>query len=86
MNDEKIDVRVTASGQVLQVLVYSKRADHIEVVIGAGVHSVRCSLTPTRTGQAYSGSAMGREIVYERSRAQVEGDIARTASRGDYRR
>jgi copper homeostasis protein CutC len=86
MNEEKIDVRVTASGQVLQVVVYSKRADRIEVVIGSGVHNVRCDLVPTRTGQAYVGSAMGREIVYERSRAQVEGDIARTASRGDYRR
>lgn len=86
MNDEKIDVRVTASGQVLQVVVYSKRADRIEVVIGSGVHNVRCDLVPTRTGQAYVGSAMGREIVYERSRAQVEADIARTASRGDYRR
>jgi len=86
MNEEKIDVRVTASGQVLQVVVYSKRADRIEVVIGSGVHNVRCDLVPTRTGQAYVGNAMGREIVYERSRSQVEGDIARTASRGDYRR
>ncbi len=41
MVEEKIKVRATASGQVLEVVVYSKRADRIEVVVGAGVHSVR---------------------------------------------
>ena len=56
------------------------------MVVGAGVHSVRCDLLPTRTGQAYSGSVMGRELVYERSRAQVEADIAKTASVRDFRR
>lgn len=86
MNDERIKVRATANGQVLEVLVYSKQADRIEVVIGSGVHSVRCELKPTRTGQAYAGSAMGREIVYERSRADVEADLARAAKRGDFRR
>ena len=77
VNDEKIKVRATESGQVLEVVVLTKRADRIEVVLGAGVHSVRCELTPTRTGAAYVGSAMGREIVYERSREQVAADIAR---------
>jgi copper homeostasis protein CutC len=87
MVEEKIKVRATTSGQVLEVVVYSKRADRIEVVIGSGVHNVRCELLPTRNGQAYAGSAMGREIVYERSRAQVEADIARSAiGTRDYRR
>ena len=87
MIDEKIKLRATASGQVLEVVVYSKRADRIEVVVGAGVHSVRCELLPTRTGQAYSGTVMGRELVYERSRAQVEADIARSATgTRDFRR
>jgi hypothetical protein len=62
---------------MLDVVVFSKRADHIEVVLGEGVHSVRCALTPTRTGAAYAGSAMGRELVYERSREQVQADIDR---------
>lgn len=57
--------------------VFSKRAEVIEVVIGEGVHSVRCTLTPTRNGLAYAGNAMGREIVYERSRRQVEADLAK---------
>ena len=57
--------------------VFSKRAEAIEVVIGEGVHSVRCTLTPTRNGLAYAGNAMGREIVYERSRRQVEADLAK---------
>ena len=87
MIEEKIKVRATASGQVLEVVVYSKRADRIEVVVGTGVHSVRCELLPTRTGQAYSGTVMGRELVYERSRAQVEADIARSATgTRDFRR
>ena len=75
MNDEKIKVRVTETRQFMEVVVLSKRPDRIEVVLGEGVHSVKCALTPTRTGQAYVGNAMGREIVYERSREQVQGDI-----------
>jgi hypothetical protein len=77
MNAEKIKVRVTDTGQTIDVVVLSKRVDRIEVVLGEGVHSVRCTLTPTRTGLAYAGSAMGREIVYERGREQVQSDIAR---------
>jgi hypothetical protein len=77
MSDEKITVRVTQSGQTIEVVVLSKRAERIEVVLGEGVHSVRCELLPTRNAQAYFGSAMGREIVYERSRAQVKADIDR---------
>lgn len=77
MNDEKIAVRVTATGQTLDVVVLSRRVDVIEIVLGEGVHSVRCRLTPTRNGTAYAGNAMGREIVYERTREQVKGDIER---------
>jgi hypothetical protein len=71
---EKIKVR-TETGQTLEVVVLSKRADRIQVVLGEGIHNVKCDLTPTRNGLAYAGSVMGREIVYERSRAQVEADI-----------
>ena len=39
------------------------RAAAIQVVLGEGVHSVRCTLTPTRNGLAYAGSARGRAIV-----------------------
>jgi hypothetical protein len=77
MNAEKIKVRNTESGQTMDVVVLSKRADHIEVVLGEGVHSVKCGLTPTRNALAYAGSVMGREIVYERSREQVQADIDR---------
>ncbi len=75
MNEEKIKVRVTENGQSLDVVILSKRADRIEVVFGEGVHSVRCALSPTRNCLAYAGSVMGREIVYERSRAEVQADI-----------
>ena len=77
MNDEKITLRVTESGRTMEVVVLNKRAERIEVVLGEGVHSVRCQLTPTRNALAYAGNAMGREIVYERSRAQVQADIDR---------
>lgn len=77
MVEEKIQVKVTESGQVLDVVVLSKRADRIQVVLGQGMHSVKVDLTPTRNGLGYAGSAMGRELVYERSRAQVQADIDR---------
>ena len=77
MVTETIEVRATDSDQILQVVVYSKRADRIQVMVGSGVHSVKCELTPTRNGRAYAGSVMGREIVYERSREQVQKDIDR---------
>jgi hypothetical protein len=76
MNDERIKVK-TESGQVLDVVVLSKRPESIQVVLGEGVHSVKCSLSPTRNGLAYVGSVMGREIVYERSQEQVKADIDR---------
>lgn len=75
MNNETIKVRVTETNQFLDVVVLSKRAERIEVVLGEGIHSVRCELVPTRTGAAYVGKVMGREIVYERGRDQVQADI-----------
>jgi hypothetical protein len=76
MIDERIKVK-TETGQILDVVVLNKRADHITVVLGEGVHSVKCDLSPTRNGLAYAGSIMGREIIYERSREQVQADIDR---------
>ncbi|HSB48801.1 MAG TPA: hypothetical protein VLD15_04735 [Burkholderiales bacterium] len=77
MNIEKIKVRVTETRQTIDVVVLNKRAEHIEVVIGEGIHNVKCTLSPTRNGLAYVGTVMGREIVYERSREQVKADIDR---------
>jgi len=77
MDTERIKVKVTESGQEIEVVVLNKRAGAIEVVIGEGVHSVRCTLTPTRSGAAYAGSIRGRELVYARSVADVEADLAR---------
>ena len=85
--DERIKVKAE-NGQLLDVLVYDKRADRIQVVLGEGPHSVKAELTPTRNGLAYAGQVMGREIVYERSRAQVQADLDRLnpAMKKDYRR
>jgi len=75
MSDQKIDIRVTETDQIMPVTVFSKRADRIEVVLGEGTHSVKCELNVNADENAYVGSAMGREIVYERSREEVEADI-----------
>lgn len=83
MSDQKIEVRVTETGQILPVTVFSKHAERIEVVLGEGVHSVKCELTVNASGNAYAGSAMGREIVYERSREEVAADIVQ--ENHDYR-
>ncbi len=77
MNVEKITVRVTSTGQTMEVVVLSKRPTGITVVLGEGVHNVKCDLSPTRNELAYAGTVMGREIVYERSRAQVQADLDR---------
>jgi hypothetical protein len=77
VKDETITVRVTDSGETLEVVVLDKQPDRIRVVVGKGVHNVQCELTPTRSGQAYVGNVMGRELVYERSREDVRGDLER---------
>ncbi|MFO1284588.1 MAG: hypothetical protein U1F51_19375 [Burkholderiales bacterium] len=88
MPDETITVRVTDSGKTMELVVLSKRADRIQVVLGTGAHSVRCELVPTRNAQAYVGRVMGREIVYERPRSDVQADIVRAGagSRGSPQR
>jgi len=77
MHIEKITVRVTESGKTMEVVVLSKHANRIQVVLGEGVHSVKCDLSPTPNRTAFSGKALGREIVYERSPEQVQADIDR---------
>lgn len=76
MAPEKITVRME-NGQTLEVVVLNKRSSGIQIVLGEGVHCVKCDLFPTRNGLAYAGSIMGRELVYERSREQVQADIDR---------
>lgn len=77
MKNEIITVVNTESGQSMDVVVLNKRAGQITVVIGKGVHNVQCDLVPTKNGQAYAGSVMGREIVYHRSREQVQAELDR---------
>jgi len=76
MSPEKITVRME-NGQTIDVVVLSKRASGIQIILGEGIHNVKCDLAPTRNGLAYAGSVRGREIVYERSREQVQADIDR---------
>lgn len=76
MKTETIVVRME-NGRTMDVVVLSKRAGFIQVVVGQGTHSVKCDLLPTRNGRAFSGTVMGREIVYERTPAEVQADIDR---------
>jgi hypothetical protein len=77
MVNEKIKVRVTETGQFLDVVVLEKRAERIQIVLGEGINNVKCDLSPTRNGMGYAGSVMGRELIYERSREQVQADLDR---------
>jgi hypothetical protein len=73
VESEKIELK-TETGQAVEAVVLNKHADRIDVVIA---QSVRCSLTPTRNQLAYVGTVRGRELIYERSRAQVEAELAK---------
>lgn len=75
MNDEKITVSNTDSGRTMEVVVLNKRVDLITIVIGEGIHNVQCELTPTKNGQAYVGSVMGREMVYHCSTDEVQAQL-----------
>jgi hypothetical protein len=74
MEAEKIEVSLE-NGNLMDVVVFSKRANLIEVVLGEGVHSVKCELKPTKNGTAFVGSIMGREIIYDRSVAEIQEDL-----------
>ena len=70
-------IKVQVEGdQILEVMVSSKEVDAIWIILGEGIHNVKCKLTPTRNSLAYSGSIMGREIIYKRSVAEVKADLA----------
>lgn len=77
VNIEKITVRNTESGKTMEVVVLNKSAHRIQVVLGEGVHSVKCDLSPTPNRTAFSGKVLGREIVYERSPENVQADLDR---------
>lgn len=75
MDNETITVTNTESGKLMEVVVLHKRADMITVVIGQGIHSMQCELIPTKNGNAYVGTIMGREIVYEHSYKEVQAEL-----------
>lgn len=74
MDAEIIEVNME-NGNLMDVAVFSKRANLIEVVLGEGVYSVKCELKPTKNGTAYVGNIMGREIIYDRSMDEIKKDL-----------
>ena len=74
MTNETITVQ-TENGKNLEVVVTEKTPDAIWIAIGEGIHNGKCKLLPTHIGRAYTGSVMGRELVYERSVDEVKNDL-----------
>ena len=77
MHNQTVSVTNTDSGKTMDVVVLNKREDLITIVIGEGVHNVQCELKPTKNGQAYVGSVMGREIVYQQTKEAVKAELDR---------
>lgn len=75
MHNETISVTNTDSGKTMDVVILSKKIDQITIVIGEGIHNVQCELKPVKNGQAYVGSVMGREMVYHKSREEIQSEL-----------
>jgi hypothetical protein len=77
---ETIAIRTRSGDLTLDAVVLNKRADRIQIMLHEGAQSVFCELKPTADALAYVGTSLGREMIYERSRAQVEADVAKGGS------
>jgi len=44
----------TETGQTLDVVSTASAPERIEIVLGEGIHNVKCELTPTRMGLSYA--------------------------------
>ena len=75
---ETIALRTKDGYHAIDAQVLSKQADRIHIMLNEGAHSVFCELKPTPDALAYVGTSLGREVIYERSRAQVEADVAQS--------
>jgi len=59
MDPDKIKVRVTEPADTGRRGL-QQAGRRIEIVLGEGIHNVKCELTPTRMGLSYAGSVRGR--------------------------
>jgi hypothetical protein len=75
MQNETITVTNTESGQSMEVVVLKKQTNLISIVIGEGVHSVQCDLTPTKYKNSYAGNILGREMIYHKSVDEVQAEL-----------
>ncbi len=75
MQNETITVTNTESGQSMEVAVLKKQLNLISIVIGEGMHSVQCDLTPTKYGHSYAGSVMGREMICHCSQEDMQAEL-----------
>lgn len=75
---EKIWVKITETESLVEAVVYDKKQDRIQIVLGSGTHALKVTMLPNKMRSAYVANAGGRrEIVYERSCDEVQADIDR---------
>jgi hypothetical protein len=75
---EKIWVKITESDSLIEAVVYNKKRDRIQIVLGSGTHALKVTMFPNKLETAYVANAGGRrEMVYERSCDEVQKDIDR---------
>ncbi len=75
---EKIWVKITETESLVEAVVFDKKRDRIQIVLGAGTHALKVTMRPNKMESAYVANAGGRrEIVYERSCDEVQKDIDR---------
>ena len=84
--DQKIEVTVTETGRKMDLVVLDYSAKRIRVVIGEGINNVPMTLMPTKYGKSFSGTVMGRELIYMKSVEDVEEEILQSQHRVKGRR
>ena len=87
MLNEKIKVRVTQTGQTMDVVVYEKRAEHITVVLGTGINSVadllaKAKANPGKLSYGSSGAGTSPHLGMELFKTLAKIDVVHVAYKG----
>ena len=82
MEPERIKVRVTETGQTLDVVVYSKRADRIEIVLGEGGRTIKAIGTAARQDIAEAHGATVHLFLHVKVRERWLDDPERYRAMG----
>lgn len=83
MHNQTITVTVTDTGKEMELVVMDYTEKKIRVVLGEGIHSTAIMLMPTKLGLSFSGTIMGKELIYAKSVADVADEILKNSA--DYK-